>query len=394
MQILTVDVGTGTQDVLLFDSDREIENCFKLVMPSPTVVAADRIRAATTARQRLVLQGVTMGGGPNHWATTDHVRAGLEAFATPEAARTFDDDLDAVKEMGIQVVSDDEAIRLVDGGAQRVFFRDLALGQILKTLTGFGVKVKLQALAVAVFDHGAAPPGFSDRVFRFNYLRERLAKGFGLAGFAFERHDVPEAMTRLKAVASTAPSDLPLLLMDTAPAAIIGALEDPSVRRAANPIVANVGNFHCLAFHLVDGEVAGLFEHHTGELSAASLRRYVEQLGEGSITNDEVFADKGHGAIVLDTAAPRPDLLAVTGPRRNLMHQTGLEPYLAVPQGDMMLAGNLGLLRAYSAHNPAVREAVETRLGPLDSRVGSGMLGLVEPLRRSNETAVERKEVF
>jgi|SRR5579864_288323 len=366
MQILTVDVGTGTQDVLLFDSDREIENCFKLVMPSPTVVAADRVRAATIARQRLVLQGVTMGGGPSHWATMDHVRAGLEAFATPDAARTFDDDLDSVKEMGIRVISDDEAIRLVDGGAQRVFMRDLALGHILQTLASFGVNVRLAALAVAVFDHGAAPPGFSDRVFRFNYLRERLAAGLGLAGFAFPRDDVPDSMTRLKAVASTAPSDLPLLLMDTAPAAIIGALEDPTVRAASNPIVANVGNFHTLAFHLADAEVAGLFEHHTGELSAASLRHYVEQLGEGSISNAEVFADKGHGAIVLDSSAPQPDFLAVTGPRRKLMHDTGLEPYLAVPHGDMMLAGNLGLLRAYSVHNPAIREAVEMRLGPLD----------------------------
>ena len=118
MQILTVDVGTGTQDVLLFDSERELENCFKLVLPSPTVVVADRIRAVTAARQRLVLHGVTMGGGPCHWATMDHVRAGLEAFATPDAARTFDDDLDAVAEMGITVISDDEAIRLVDAGAR------------------------------------------------------------------------------------------------------------------------------------------------------------------------------------------------------------------------------------------------------------------------------------
>src|SRR5438132_10363006 len=181
MQVLTVDVGTGTQDILLFDSDRELENCFKLVLPSPTVVIADRVRAATAMRARLVLQGVTMGGGPSHWATMDHVRAGLEAFATPEAARTFDDDLDAVASMGIQVVSDDEAIRLADGGAVRVFMRDLALGQILQTLAGFGVKVQLSAVAVAVFDHGAAPPGFSDRVFRFNYLRDRLAGGLGLA---------------------------------------------------------------------------------------------------------------------------------------------------------------------------------------------------------------------
>src|ERR671935_1227771 len=117
MQILTVDVGTGTQDVLLFDSDRELENCFKLVMPSPTVVVADRIRAASAARHRLVLQGVTMGGGPCHWAAMDHVRAGFPAFATPEAARTFDDDLDAVAQMGIRIVSDDEAMRLTDTGA-------------------------------------------------------------------------------------------------------------------------------------------------------------------------------------------------------------------------------------------------------------------------------------
>src|SRR4030081_2014201 len=123
MQILTVDIGTGTQDVFLFDSERELENCFKLVLPSPTVVIADRIRSATTARRRVVLHGVTMGGGPSHWATMDHVRAGLEAFATPEAARTFDDDLDAVVEVGIQVVSDDEAMHIADSGAERIFMR-------------------------------------------------------------------------------------------------------------------------------------------------------------------------------------------------------------------------------------------------------------------------------
>src|SRR5215216_278142 len=162
MQILTVDVGTGTQDVLLFDAERELENCFKLVLPSPTVVAAERIRSATAAGQRLVLVGVTMGGGPSHWATMDHVRAGFEAYATPEAARTFDDDLEAVAEMGIHVVSDDEAMQLADAGAARVWLRDLALGQLLRTFVSFGVRVQLSGLAVAVFDHGAAPPGFSD----------------------------------------------------------------------------------------------------------------------------------------------------------------------------------------------------------------------------------------
>ena len=50
MKILAVDVGTGTQDILLFDSTKEPENCLKLVMPSPTDVVnawACGVRAPT-----------------------------------------------------------------------------------------------------------------------------------------------------------------------------------------------------------------------------------------------------------------------------------------------------------------------------------------------------------
>ncbi|MER3515433.1 MAG: pyruvate formate lyase-activating protein, partial [Chloroflexota bacterium] len=42
MRILAVDVGTGTQDILLYDSDVELENCLKLVMPAPTMLIARR----------------------------------------------------------------------------------------------------------------------------------------------------------------------------------------------------------------------------------------------------------------------------------------------------------------------------------------------------------------
>lgn len=368
MQILTVDVGTGTQDILLFDSDRDLENCFKLVLPSPTVTIAERIRSATRQRRRLVLTGLTMGGGPCHWAAMDHIRAGLPVFATVDAARTFDDDLEAVAEMGISLVSDDEAVRLADTGAQHVFLRDLALGQILQVLVGAGVRIALDGVAVAVFDHGAAPPGYSDRVFRFDYLRGALGDGQGLSGFAFPRRAIPLSMTRLRAVASSVPSDLPLLMMDTAPAAVLGALDDRRVAAAREPLIVNVGNFHCLAFHLEHRRILGLFEHHTGELDAGSLRRYVEQLGEGSLSNDTVYADKGHGALVLDADRRSPDLVAVTGPRRALLAASGLEPYLAVPHGDMMLTGNIGLLRAYADHDPRVRDAIESRLGPGPTR--------------------------
>src|SRR3712207_2110206 len=114
MRILTIDVGTGTQDILLFDGEQELENCIKMVMPSPTVVVADRIRDATARGRPILLHGVTMGGGPSHWAAMDHVRAGYPVYATPDAARTFDDDLDGVAKMGIRVVSEDESRGLAD----------------------------------------------------------------------------------------------------------------------------------------------------------------------------------------------------------------------------------------------------------------------------------------
>src|SRR5260370_2815428 len=91
LRILAVDVGTGTQDILLFESGKTIENCFKMVMPSPTVIVAERIKRATERGQPILLTGVTMGGGPSHRAVRDHALAGHAVAVTPQARRTFED---------------------------------------------------------------------------------------------------------------------------------------------------------------------------------------------------------------------------------------------------------------------------------------------------------------
>ena len=372
MRILAIDVGTGTQDILLFDADQEIENCIKLVMPSPTAVIARRIRDATERGVPLLLDGVTMGGGPSHWAAMDHVRAGYAVYATPDAARTFDDDLDGVAGMGITVVSEDEAVGL--RGVERVTLRDLWIDAVRTSLRAFGADDRIDRMAVAVFDHGAAPPGYSDRVFRFDYLAERVRASSDLSTFAYLRDEIPASLTRLRAVAASVDAEprggeYPLLVMDTAPAAVLGSLDDPEVARHAEAIVANVGNFHCLAFRLEHGRVVGLFEHHTGELTGDELEAFLDKLIAGTITNQEVFDDMGHGALMFEPPRrlDRP-FLAITGPRRGLLRGSRLSPYLAVPHGDMMLAGCFGLLRAYAAHDENVREAVERRLGPPSGR--------------------------
>jgi uncharacterized protein (DUF1786 family) len=377
LRVLAVDIGTGTQDVLLFDSADTIENCFQLVLPSPTVIVAQRIRRATQAGAPLVLTGRTMGGGPSAWAARDHALAGLPTYATPDAARTLDDDLTQVERLGVRIVGDDVAERLLADAATpmtHVIMRDFDTLALRTAFAAFGVDTAVDLVAVAAFDHGAAPPGYSDRRFRFDYIRRAVVERPEPVAFSYRAADVPEDMTRLRAVARdaigfAAPMAAPVLVMDSAAAAVAGALDDPHVRALPEALVANLGNFHTLAFHLRGGSIRGLFEHHTGELTPAALEGYLDRLAAGTLTDDEVFAESGHGALVLDEGAPdagRPAAppLAITGPRRALLRGSRWRPYEAVPHGTMMLAGCFGLLRAVALRHPELAPAVATSLGP------------------------------
>jgi uncharacterized protein (DUF1786 family) len=371
MKILTVDVGTGTQDIFLYDSALDLENGYKLVMPSPTMMVNRRLKAATARRETVLLTGTLMGGGPSQWAARDHIRAGGALYATPDAARTFNDDLDYVqKEMGVRLVSEDEA-RALDGEAVRLELKDFDFPLIARAFADFGIELKPDAVAVAVFDHGDSPPGYSDRQFRFDYLdaRCRVARGLQLSVFAHPAEAIPPSMTRLRAVAASGRAqgvDVPLMVMDTAPAAVLGATLDPRVAEAirGGALVANVGNFHCLVFRLTPNRIGGIFEHHTGEVTREKLDDFIAALADSTLRHQDVFDDMGHGALVYDsTLMPPPRFLAVTGPRRNLMIGSRHNPYLAVPYGDMMMAGCFGLLAAMADLYPGFAGPIRRSLG-------------------------------
>jgi uncharacterized protein (DUF1786 family) len=374
MRILTVDVGTGTQDIFLYDSQVDIENGFKLVVPAPTMIVHRRIKEATRLGEPVLLTGVTMGGGPSQWAAEDHVRAGFRVYATPPAARSFNDDLQAVSEMGITVVSEDEAASLPDS-VLRLELRDFDFDSIQRAFDQFGVSLQgLSVVAVAVFDHGDSPPDYSDRQFRFDYLDARIRQENRLSAFAYLSDQVPDIMTRLKAVVASASfdRDIPLVVMDTAPAAVLGAAFDAWVNGRPRVMIVNVGNFHTLAFRLGQSGIEGVFEHHTGLIDQSKLDGLLRALADGSLKHEDVFGDHGHGALVYE---PAPlDLhegdfgVAVTGPRRNLMQGSTLRPHFAVPFGDMMLAGCYGLLAATVDVLPDMAESVAASLRGKGSR--------------------------
>ena len=370
MKILTVDIGTGTQDIFLYDSDLDIENGFKLVLPSPTMMIHRRLKQSLHLRTPVLFTGHQMGGGPSAWAIEEVARAGIPVYMTPSAATTLNDELDKVEALGIKIVSEEEGNKLQ---VTRYELKDFDFPLISKTFADYGVSLDdLAAVAVAVFDHGNAPAGVSDRQFRFDYLDERIKAKNSLTAFAFPSNEIPKIMTRLQSVADSA-RDLPcpLVVMDTAPAAVLGAGFDPAVATREKRIVCNVGNFHTLAFRLGENGIEGVFEHHTGEIDLAKLEGLIRKLADGSLKHQDVFDDMGHGALMysnelFEFGKDEFDVV-VTGPRRNMFTNSqstdSLKPYFSVPFGDMMIAGCFGLLAATAEILPELAESIQRSLG-------------------------------
>ena len=383
MKILSVDIGTGTQDIFLYDSNLDIENGFKLVLPSPTMMVHRRLKQALRLRTPILLTGHQMGGGPSAWAIEEYARAGIPVYMTPSAATTLNDELDKVEALGIKIVSDDERRKMKD--VEELELKDFDFQLISKTFSDYGVSLQdLSAIAVAVFDHGNAPTGVSDRQFRFDYLDERIKEKNSLSAFAYLSNDIPKIMTRLQSVTDSASAlPCPLVAMDTAPAAVLGANFDPQVAIRKQKIICNVGNFHTLAFRLGEKGIEGVFEHHTGEIDLAKLESLLRALADGSLKHEDVFNDMGHGALMysdekFEFGKDEFDVV-VTGPRRSMFslapalshrERGTLHPYFATPFGDMMIAGCFGLLAATAEILP---DLAETIYGSLRGGHGRGV---------------------
>jgi uncharacterized protein (DUF1786 family) len=333
-------------------------------------------------RTPVLLRGHQMGGGPSAWAIEEYARAGIPVYMTPSAATTINDELEKVETLGINIIAEDEASAL-PSTVYRLELKDFDFPLIARTFAGYGVSLHdLGAIAVAVFDHGNAPPGVSDRQFRFDYLDERIRAKNSLSSFAFPSDDIPQIMTRLQSVAVSAGElPCPLVVMDTAPAAVLGAGFDPIVATPRQKIVCNVGNFHTLAFRLGEKGIEGVFEHHTGEIDLAKLEMLIRKLAAASLKHQDVFDDMGHGALmytdeVFEFGQNEFDVI-VTGPRRSMFQPlplsreaSRLHPYFAVPFGDMMIAGCFGLLAATAEVMPHLAETIT---GSLRGERGRGV---------------------
>ncbi len=332
MSLLVIDIGTGTQDILVYHPGEPMERNPKLVLPSPTVVKAAEITRAGKNHQAVFLEGSLMGGGPIVRAARENLRNGLPVFATPQAAFTLHDNPEQVREMGVRIVD------TPPGDAVHISTTDFMKPELATVFEGFGIPFPAE-VAFAVQDHGFSPSR-SNRLFRFELLREQLEAG-DWSIYALAQDPPRKEMTRMWALRDQVPE---ALVMDTGPAAMLGMLCDPWVRKKAKSgiTLVNAGNGHTLCFTVKGETVCGICEHHTMILTPVRLREILDRLQEGTLTNEDIFTSGGHGAAVHEPLVT--DAIAVTGPNRRMLLPSA---YQAAPFGDMMLTGCFGVLRVW-----------------------------------------------
>ncbi len=341
MRILAIDIGAGTQDILLFDSQKNVENCISLVLPTPSRFFAEKLK---TIESHVYIHGDTIGGGALGRAIFRHLQKGYRVAMEESAAYSIRNDLDEVKALGIEVGKKPGPNQFEELEIQEV---DLPLFE--KFLSNFGEDLKVDVIAIAVQDHGVSPKEVSDRAFRFANMERMLRRDNRPETFHFLEDSIPDHYLRMKSAVAAVKrsSSVRVLVMDTAFSAILGCLEETS----APSLIVNVGNGHTIAALLIQKRIEGLYEHHTHELTPEKMEHDLRLFVRGELEGKKVFNENGHGAVTLK---PLPGVFAVivTGPNRDLFRKTSFKFVYAAPGGNTMMTGPMGLVRAVQYRFP------------------------------------------
>jgi len=208
MKILAIDIGAGTEDVLLYDDEKSsVENCIKMVLPSPCRGFATQVKAATRHCKDLFVTGDTVGGGPLSHALKKHVKAGLRVYMTENAAYTVRNNLGQVKEMGIEIVQD---CGPEDFKGETIVLEEVNIDKLHGLLKHFGEPfLDIDVVAIAVQDHGVFPEKMSNRRFRINQMRELLEKNPKPEAFAYLENEIPICYPRMRSAVHASKRQLP-----------------------------------------------------------------------------------------------------------------------------------------------------------------------------------------
>jgi len=328
--VLCLDIGSGTQDVLLASPKLEPENWPKFVIPAPARLIAQKIRKLRQAKCSVWLYGQNMGGGFVS-ALKEHLKAGLGVAISTSAAFAINDNADIVKKMGFTICD------TAPDNHVPVYLSDFSPQYWEAFLNMMDLPLP-NKIVIAAQDHGHSIG--TNRQSRMEYLRALLQNSADPRQWLYK--NAPAHMTRLVSIQAVSGG----YVTDTGTAAILGALCMPDVYERSfkeGITIINVGNSHTVAILVYKGQACGIFEHHTGMLNLDELLADLHEFRMGWLPDEQVRATGGHGTAFgvkpEEAGAFKPTY--ILGPKRQLLNGHG---QFIAPYGDMMLAGCYGLL--------------------------------------------------
>ena len=335
MRVLAIDIGAGTQDILLFDSEKKIENSVSLVLPTPSKIFSERLRKI---EGHVYISGDTIGGGALARDILQHLKKGYRVVMEEQAAYSIRNDLDQVRSMGSEVGEKPDS-----DDFEELKIREIDLQPLKDFLSRFGEDFRVDVIAIAVQDHGISPQGVSNRTFRFDNMEAMLRRDNRPETFHYVEGSIPAHFLRMRSAVRAARRDAPapLLVMDTSFSAILGCVDEVS----GPSLIVNAGNGHTIAALLLDRRIEGLYEHHTHVLTSQKLEQDLRLFLRGELSRKQVFDENGHGVLTLTPFSGEVSVI-VTGPNRDLFQGTSLKFVYGAPGGNTMMSGPMGLVRA------------------------------------------------
>ena len=162
MRILAIDVGTGTQDIMIYDTEKELENSIKIVLPSPHLYISQQMKEI---ENDIYFTGEIMGGGKIKRSILEHMEKGYKVVMEPTCAKTIRDDLNQVKSLGIEIADKSKEYK----GYTKINMGDINITKLSEFLLGYDLEFDFDKIAIAVQDHGYNE-NMGDRDFRFEKI--------------------------------------------------------------------------------------------------------------------------------------------------------------------------------------------------------------------------------
>ncbi|MEZ7890851.1 MAG: DUF1786 family protein [Candidatus Wallbacteria bacterium] len=387
-KILGIDIGMGTTDVFLYDTSKNIENCIKFVIPTPSRRYRSLLKKINfTGSEKIHISGDTIGGGPlAHDLIKLAEKNKAEIIIDRKAAYTIRNDISEVKGFGIKISdelpADSPALKSAGGldfnGIKNSFsvrdndiymnFSEIELPFLINFFENAGEDMRLfDGICVCAQDHGICPKEISDRLNRFSEFKKILegAKTPSPYSFCFKKGMVPEVFYRLKSVEERVNAfmpDLPAIIMDSSPAALLGCfafIEEYAGLYKKNLdepyLMVNMGNNHAIFVVVEKEKILAFYEHHSWvyDEMPAKLEEHIKRFCDGRLPSEEIFDDEGNGAIYFEPPGfKNVKNIIVTGPNRNIFMRTNLNVYYSSVGGDMMMSGPIGMAKAFQRLYP------------------------------------------